>query len=858
MENMCFKNIRIKGLEVIKSFGMGTIILSSLVTILLMVLHNFVEIKSPIKLVWNRVNLFDWTGIWAFILYLTIITIILLAIKYKAFLYGVIRKIHYFTYITIIDKVLASLFIGLILYKIITAFGVGKLSFIAEYYVLLLLIFVFLVSRISKIIRNVTRDKSSQQFAGDDPATEDLLNRKNTVDSLSNAIKNVNVKGSFVIGMYGEWGEGKTTILDMIEKDLGKEKDYIHVIRFEPWYFKNIDSIIKNYFDLICESLGKKMMTLDLMMLISDYRDLLLDSIEGFKINKIISMVIPDFTSRQNVNTVKNKIEDKLKKLDQKVVIFIDDLDRMEREEILLIFKMVKLFSDFDNFIYILSFDKKRIERILFREMKSDKDYLDKIIQVGFILPKVPNETYENILIGYLNSFIKEKEIDLDRGTKDKIQSNLQNISILFDDVRKIKRFYNLLNIKFAMLKTNISFYDFLMITLIEFSFPVQHREILRNKNKFVYYLSDIAFQISSNNINQSRKEYYNEFFSKVANEDKRKILKAIMGSIFTSVNHYRNGYDNLVSNSSNYESIPKKSIEDDQFFDFYFSFEKNDYMILNDKIEEFLLGLDYEGNKNDINSKFVDLFNGMNIEDQVQFLKNIKGYLKDMNPHSYSTLVQILYSNALMYNDVNSGFMDLSVYSHAEGTIAEIIRLVNTNELKKDLLEDVIKNCVDLEFVRGVLYFTKSFAENTGYEHILEECKILFKNKLQKKYIDFNANIFVGNQKRHGMWVLIEYIDNTEEVIEYYYKLVENDPRNIIKFLSIFEVAVNSYQSGKSWREIRFNDKDFNKYFDKEKINEYVSIYEGLNNNMTEEEKQTINLFQEYYKNNQGVFLIN
>ncbi|MED3396736.1 hypothetical protein [Bacillus wiedmannii] len=72
---------------------------------------------------------------------------------------------------------------------------------------------------------------------------------------------------------------------------------------------------------------------------------------------------------------------------------------------------------------------------------------------------------------------------------------------------------------------------------------------------------------------------------------------------------------------------------------------------------------------------------------------------------------------------------MDLSVYSHAEGTIAEIIRLVNTNELKKDLLEDVIKNCVDLEFVRGVLYFTKSFAEITGYEHILEECKILFKN---------------------------------------------------------------------------------------------------------------------------------
>ncbi|MCU5305760.1 P-loop NTPase fold protein [Bacillus cereus] len=855
MENVSFKDIRIKGLEVIKSFGMGTIILSSLVTILLMVLHNFVEIKSPTMLVWNRVNLFDWTGIWAVILYLTVITIILLTVKYKEVLYGIIRKSHYFTYITIADKALASLFIGLILYKVITAFGVGKLSFIAEYYVLLVLIFVFLVSRISKIIRNVTRDKSSQRFAGDDPATEDLLNRKNTVDNLSNAIKNVNVKGSFVIGMYGEWGEGKTTILDMIEKDLGEEKDYVHVIRFEPWYFKSIDSIIKNYFDLICESLGKKMMTLDLMMLISDYRDLLLDSIEGFKIKKVISMVIPDFTSRQNVNTVKNKIEDKLKKLDQKVVIFIDDLDRMEREEILLIFKMVKLFSDFDNFIYILSFDKKRIERILWREMKSDKDYLDKIIQVGFTLPKIPNGTYEAILVNYLNSFIRGAGVTIDRETKDKIQSILPSISALFDDVRKIKRFYNLLNIKFAMLKTDINFYDFLMIILIEFSFPVQHSEILKNKNKFVYYLSDMVFQMPSRNINQQRKEYYNGFFSKVVNEEKREILKNILGSIFTSVKHYKNGYDNLVSTGANYESILRKSIEDDQFFDFYFTFEKNEYMILNDKIEEVVLSLNSEVDKNLSNSKFVNVFDEMNFREQVQFFKNIRGYIRDMDSYSSSRLVQILYSNSSMYDDKESG-VDLTAYTHAKGTVAEIIKLANTNELKKALLEDVIKECVDLEFVRGILYFAEGHAEKMGYEYIVKECKSLFQKKLQKKYIEYGADIFVDNQKRYGMWVLMEYIDNAEEVIEYYYKLIEKNPRNIIKFLSIFQARIDSFQDDKIWKEIRFNDRDFNMYFDKEKINEYVRVCEEVNSTITEEEKTIINLFKEFYNNNREVYL--
>ncbi|PGM93425.1 P-loop NTPase fold protein [Bacillus cereus] len=853
MRNVSFKDISTKGLKVIKSFGIETIILSIIVTISLITLHYFAKIQSPSALVWNRIIDFDWTGIWACILYLSGVLIILLGIKFKGFFYGIKDKIHYFTYVTIIDKALASLFVGLIIFKAITVFGVEKLSFIVEYYVLLVLIFVFIVSRINKIISNVARETIPQHFAVDNPATEDLLNRKNTVTSLSNAIKSVNVKGSFVIGMYGEWGEGKTTILDMIEKDLSKGKDYIHVIRFEPWYFKSIDSIIKNYFDLICESLGKKMMTLDLMMLISDYRDLLLDSIEGFKINKVISMVIPDFTSRQNVNAVKNKIEDKLKKLDQKVVIFIDDLDRMEREEILLIFKMVKLFSDFDNFIYILSFDKKRIERILYREMKSDKDYLDKIIQVGFTLPKVSHGTYETILIGYLNNFIKERALTIDREVKDKIESNLQSISILFDDVRKIKRFYNLLNIKFAMLKPNVNFYDFLIITLIEFSFPVQYREILRNKNKFVYYFSNLASQISNENINESRKEYYNGFFSKVANEEKREILKITMSSIFTSVKNYKNGYTNLVSTGANYDSVPRKSIEDDQFFDFYFTFEKTEYMILNDKIEELLLGLSKDRDKN--NFKFVGLFNGMNLAEQVQFFKNINGYLKDMDSNSYSTLVKIIYSNSPMYNNTDSSFMDFSVFSHATATIAKIIDLVNTEELKKNLLEEVLIECVDLEFVKRVLDSAERQAENTGYEHIVKDCKNLFKTKLKKKYIDLCANIFVDNQKKHGMWVLMQCIDNTEDVVEYYYKLLEMDARNIIKFLSIFQVGVNLYQGDKGWKEIRFNDKDFNKHFDKEKIKEYVGKYVGSKNTLTEEENQIIKLFNEFYNNNREVY---
>lgn len=858
-ESIRISHINSKVMTTIKGFGISTIILGNVFAILLILLHHFNKAQSPVLLLWDKVNKPNWTGMWAFVLYLSGIALLLLVITYRGFLYGILKKSFAFTYITIVDKVLAGVLIGLMLYRVITTYWLEKLDFIVDYYILFGIILIYIIGRMIKITKTNGREQRAQKFVGDTPAIEDLLSRKNVVESLSSAIKDVHVKGSFVIGMYGEWGEGKTTVLDMVEQKLKEDDSYIHVIRFEPWYFNSMNAIIKNYFDLICESLGKKLMTPDLVMLISDYRDLLLDSIKGFKINKIIEMVIPDFTSRQSVNTIKKKIEGKLEKLNQKVVIFIDDLDRMEREEILLVFKMVKLFSDFDNFIYILSFDKRRIERILRREMLADKDYLDKIIQVGFTLPKVPNETFDNILINYLNTFIKEENLIIDGETKDKIQRILHSISVSFDDVRKIKRFHNLLSVKFAMLKTKVNFYDFFIITFIEFSFPIQYKEILRNKNKFVYYLSDTVYRLLHRNIDAERKKYYDEFFSKVTDEEKRRILKEATSSIFTSVSHYKDGYHNLISNNViNTETIQKRPIEDSHFFDTYFTFEKNEYMLLNEDIEEFLLTLNYGIDDNEKNAKFVAVFSELSLEKQVQFFKTIKGYIKDIDANFYSIFTKIIYKNSPMYDDKDSEFMDFTVYMHAVGIVVNVIRIAPTNELKESLLEDIVKHCIDLEFVREVLHFAETDAgQNAQYEDVFNKCVDLFKKKIQKKYIAYGVNIFNGNQRNHGMWVLINYVDNKQDVTKYYYSLIEKELSNIIKFLSIFQGIVISHQDGKSRKKIRFNNEDFNKYFDKETINNYIRSYEESNNGIiSEDEQKLITLFKEFYKGNTGVHL--
>ncbi|WP_282139181.1 KAP family P-loop NTPase fold protein [Rossellomorea aquimaris] len=847
---------RLKCRIILNIFSVSTMILFVLGTMLLLVINQMIEIQSPLIKLLEIINSYSWRGVWAFITYLSAILVILVLIKYRIRFQNLVSKVFSFTYITIVDRITCALILSLITYRIFTYYWLEDLSFINDYYLLAGLLSFFIFIRIYKVFTIKSKTPLINPFVDDTPATDDLLNRTSIVDSLVNAITGVSVRGSFVMSMYGEWGEGKTTVINMVEKELKNDKEDVHVILFEPWHYNSMDSIIKNYFNLICESLGRKLLTLDLVMLISDYRDLLLDSIKGFKLNKVVEMIIPNFSSRKSVKSIKHRIEQKLKRLDQKVVIFIDDLDRMERDEILLILKMIRLFSDFDNFIYILSFDKKRVERILYREMRKDKEYLDKFIQVGFMLPKVPQETLSEILLNYLNQFIRQTNIKLDEETTSKIQKSFKDVSYLFNDIRKIKRFYNLLGMKFAMTKSEINFYDFFIITFVEFFFSNQYKEISKNKNKFVYFLSDVGFTLRPQSINEERKAYYLDFFTRVRGEEEREILKKTLGTVFQSIKNYSMGYDNLMSTYQKPENALRKPIEDSFYFDLYFTFEKNDYIILNDQIQEFIMILNHGTNLYEKNNAYTVLFTELNLAQQIQYFKNMRGFIKNIEPSVLMEYIKIIYKNASIYNDKDKEFMGLTVYSHAQGLIGDLIDLAPTR-VKKDILREVVINCRDIEFVRGVLYFTEHHSEhNQQFREIVNESKTLFGKILYKKYIEYGANIFISNQKRHGMWALIEYIDNSKEVEEYYYNLIEKDVNNIKKFLSIFKTITTSYHSGEETTEVKFNAKFFNEYFDKEKVFSYVTKYQKFNTINHNEEGSIIELFVEFYKGNKNVYL--
>ena len=98
-------------------------------------------------------------------------------------------------------------------------------------------------------------------YYADDPITkpeEDRFGRNVFVDKLSNDI--TKWKGedkSLVIALYGHWGTGKSSVLNLLKRELNKNQAN-NVLSFDPWYFNSTERLIQTFLELLSKKVSEK------------------------------------------------------------------------------------------------------------------------------------------------------------------------------------------------------------------------------------------------------------------------------------------------------------------------------------------------------------------------------------------------------------------------------------------------------------------------------------------------------------------------------------------------------------------------------------------------------------------------
>ena len=219
--------------------------------------------------------------------------------------------------------------------------------------------------------------------------TEDRLGRRRFAQALAAEVMAAPVTRGYVMGLTGAWGSGKTSILNMTVDAIG---DTAIVVHFNPWMFSGTEALVSSFFSEISKQLGKKEAKLkNIANKLATYGQVLspfaaLAGAGGAAKGTV--NILRAFAAQPSVFEQHRELRALLADLGKRLIVVIDDVDRLRPEEVLDIVRLVRLVGDFPNALYLLAFDRARVEECLGEgDLARGRAYLEKIVQVTHDVP---------------------------------------------------------------------------------------------------------------------------------------------------------------------------------------------------------------------------------------------------------------------------------------------------------------------------------------------------------------------------------------------------------------------------------------------------------------------------------------
>lgn len=300
---------------------------------------------------------------------------------------------------------------------------------------------------------------------------DDILDYQPKIDSLKSILLYESYIKSISIGLVGPWGNGKSSFINMTQKQINeKAKDYLIMIHFLPYLNHKEDDIINEFFISLSKELTKYSGKLSSQIL--DYAKKLTEIYKGNNVFDLFSKHI------SNINSIPAKelyddINSRLKEIDKKIIVFVDDLDRLSGKEIIQVLKLIRNTADFTNTIFVVAMDKDYvINRLKSENNISSTRFVDKFFQLEIYLPEID----KTILKDYVFNKLKHSILNNSSDFEIKLLKGLNHDDNLFEDfiknLRDAKRLVNQIIFDYKFLRDEINFKDFFNFTYFKLKFP--------------------------------------------------------------------------------------------------------------------------------------------------------------------------------------------------------------------------------------------------------------------------------------------------------------------------------------------------------------------------------------------------
>ncbi len=314
-----------------------------------------------------------------------------------------------------------------------------------------------------------------------------------------------------VMALYGLWGQGKSSTLNLLKSALGtwigSNGQRAIVLSFNPWLYENTNALLASFFGSLARELGTSNWLTDEEK--SDLRDAIVAfgelavpvlaafPVAGPLLERGLS-AIKDLVKKEdkNLESKRRRAQAALRKLRERneprrVVVLVDDLDRLENPELRMMLRLVKLVADLPNVSYVLAVDHARLRQA----MASEEDpsfgeaFLEKIVQVPIHLPIVPDSTLERLVKAALNDVLREAGLPQDLSYSDSPLSKYldfypKTLGRRIRTLRDRARLVNALRVMLMSGQTPLEVHqlDAVLVAFLQTFYPDAYERVRRNK----------------------------------------------------------------------------------------------------------------------------------------------------------------------------------------------------------------------------------------------------------------------------------------------------------------------------------------------------------------------------------------
>jgi len=338
-------------------------------------------------------------------------------------------------------------------------------------------------------------------YSSDDPIRskrEDRFNRAPFATRVADTTATRADPSSIVIGLYGPWGGGKSSTLNLMEEALSAHSNVL-VVRFNPWLFDSEDRLVRGFFDTLAATLSRSLATKAEKIggLLRDYGTLLsLASFSSAAVSRAstgnATKGTDDSLASVKLDELKERIEKVLQQAGKRVVTLIDDIDRLDRTEIQAVFKLVKLSASFANTSYVLSFDDEMVassigERYAHGGYEAGRNYLAKIIQVPLHLPPPDAMQLRQMVFDGIAAALRHSGIELGQGDAEAFAHHfVAGLEPRLGTPRHAKLYVNAVTFALPLLKEEAHPVDLLLMEGLRVFCPKLYLAIRNNADLFL------------------------------------------------------------------------------------------------------------------------------------------------------------------------------------------------------------------------------------------------------------------------------------------------------------------------------------------------------------------------------------